>query len=208
MFPVGVVKNWRTKITVPPGTGSSLSKTSTKQGSSFPLGGLADDDVGARRPSPVGSTHSSGKNVSSSSSKSPYTTEIFKTIEILSDTDDETPMRPPPKAATKKSTPAAKKGAKPVRVKVQSSPSIDPATAEVIGLPEFARSGWTSVYLPTWYHFIGTRNDGWDFCPLGQEVKVIQSVLNKCYPGTTYEVKKGCPIYTTVMTTPSIVPLS
>lgn len=49
LFPSGLAKNWRTNVTVP-GTTTSLSKASKKDKPSFPLGGLADSDVGAHRP--------------------------------------------------------------------------------------------------------------------------------------------------------------
>lgn len=124
----------------------------------------------------------------------------------MSDSDDdsdETPTRPQPRPLAKKPV-AAKKEEKPkvlakVKVKAELSPSILAATTEENGLPEFARAAWSGRFLPTWYHYVGTRL-GWEVCALGDEVKVIQSVVDKCYPGTTYRVKKGCPIYTTVIT--------
>lgn len=70
--------------------------------------------------------------------------------------------------------------------------------SEVAGLPEFARAAWCTQFIPTFYHYIGTRQLGWKICELGEEVKVVQLVFDIVFPGNSYKVKKGCPIYVTV----------
>ncbi|KAJ7830856.1 hypothetical protein B0H13DRAFT_1915718 [Mycena leptocephala] len=83
-----------------------------------------------------------------------------------------------------------------VKVKVEASMAVD---SEVAGLPEFVRNSWCTRFLPTWYHYIGTRKSGWDICELGDEVRVVQLVLDVVHPGSGYRVRKGCPIFVTAM---------
>ncbi|KAJ7482261.1 hypothetical protein B0H11DRAFT_2232482 [Mycena galericulata] len=153
------------------------------------LGGLGDDDLEAQRPSRP--THG-----------------VKNTIEIISDSDsDETPIKPRPQPVPKRkdalapSTARVKTEFKPqksvarVKAKAESSTTED---SETVGLPEFARAAWVPVYLPTLYHFAATCL-GWEFCALGEEVGVLQVIVNLVYVKTTYKVKKGCPIYTASM---------
>ncbi|KAJ7454903.1 hypothetical protein B0H11DRAFT_2200469 [Mycena galericulata] len=185
-FPRGVVANWRGKISA---VGTTSGQGTSKKSSGFPLGGLADDDLEAQRPSRR--THG-----------------VKNTIEIISDSDsDETPIKPRPQPVPKRKDALApstarvnlkteykpQKSVARVKVKAESSTTVD---SETVGLPEFARAAWIPVYLPTLYHFAGTR-DGWEFCALGKEVDVIQMIVNLVFVKTTYKVKKGCPIYTT-----------
>jgi hypothetical protein len=122
-------------------------------------------------------------------------------VEIISnDESDSTPIHAPTRAG-KPSKPQiivkAEVKSYPKKFKLESSPLV--VDSEVIGLPEFARNGWVTCFLPTWYHYIGTRAiNGWEVSLLGEEVEAVQQVLDLAYVGTTYKVKKGCPIYTTV----------
>ncbi|KAJ7871546.1 hypothetical protein B0H13DRAFT_2554441 [Mycena leptocephala] len=148
-FPTGVAKDWRNKVTA---VGTTKKQGAKAAGDS--IGGLADDDLDDLRP--IGF----GRNKS--------------TIEILSDSEDETPTKP------------------------QHRP-IHARKDEVAGLPEFARAAWCTQFIPTFYHYIGTRQLGWEICELGEEVKVVQPVFDIVFPGNSYKVKKGCPIYVTAM---------
>ncbi|KAJ7629897.1 hypothetical protein B0H17DRAFT_1218013 [Mycena rosella] len=179
-FPVGVHNNWRERVTVP-GTASSSKTKST------PLGGLADLDTEGLRP-----PNTKKKCLPAND-----------TIELITDSDndsDDTPVRrkPIPKY-TGKNIDFVKQEPKPrQKVRVKAEVSVDATVAEVIGLPEFTRSGWVTVFIPTWYHFIGT-GPGWEFCALGDEVQTIQKIVDVVFPGTTWKVKKHDPIYTSAM---------
>ena len=124
-----------------------------------------------------------------------------QTIDIITDSDDsDTPVKSRPIAKRKELQFAVKKEGKPRATAAKARASddlIDAATAEVIGLPEFARSRWATIFIPTIYHYAATRM-GWDVWALGEDVKVIQHMVDTVWPGTSYKVKKGCPIYTTV----------
>ncbi|KAJ7932276.1 hypothetical protein B0H13DRAFT_1857110 [Mycena leptocephala] len=155
-----------------------------KKAAGVAIGGLGEDDLDDVRPMGTGQS----KN----------------TIEILSDSEDETPTRPQPRPVHKRKDVQIKKEIKPqlssaaakVKVKVEASMAVD---SEVAGLPEFVRNSWCTRFLPTWYHYIGTRKSGWDICELGDEVRVVQLVLDVVHPGSGYRVRKGCPIFVTAM---------
>ncbi|KAJ7309988.1 hypothetical protein DFH08DRAFT_1049460 [Mycena albidolilacea] len=123
-------------------------------------------------------------------------------VEIISDDEsDGTPIHAPTRAGKpSKSQIIVKAEVKsyPKKFKFKSSPLV--VDSEVIGLPEFAHNRWVTCFLPTWYHYIGTHSiNSWDVSLLGEEVMAIQQVLDLAYVGTTYQVNKGCPIYTTAM---------
>ncbi|KAJ7800646.1 hypothetical protein B0H14DRAFT_3490504 [Mycena olivaceomarginata] len=184
-FPSGIDKNWRDRVDIAHrGTTQKKVTKAQHQTASIPIGGLADNDMDAARPED--SRRGGGNNV----------------VEIISDDEsDGTPIHAPTRAG-KPSKPQiivkAEVKSYPKKFKFESSPLV--VDSEVIGLPEFARNGWVTCFLPTWYHYIGTRGiNGWDVSLLGEEVVAIQQVLDLAYVGTTYQVKKGCPIYTTAM---------
>ncbi|KAJ7737941.1 hypothetical protein B0H16DRAFT_1891494 [Mycena metata] len=182
-FPSGVVKDWRSRVTV---LGAARpNKVDTKRPSGFPIGGLTFDDVDADRPS---------------GSKA----EVNNTIEILTDSDedpDETPTKLKAPTVTVKKEKVSKPIPGRMTLNLRSDSSNDAVSAfgaEVSGLPEFARSAWVNVFLPTLHHYLGTR-EGWDLCMLGEEVPTVQQLVDIVYVGTTYKVKKGCPIYSSTI---------
>ncbi|KAJ7823838.1 hypothetical protein B0H13DRAFT_1919471 [Mycena leptocephala] len=115
--------------------------------------------------------------------------------------EDETPTRPQPRPVHKHKHVQIKNEIKPqlssaaAKVKVEVSMAVD---SEVAGLPEFVCNSWCTRFLPTWYHYIGTRKSGWDICELGDKVRVVQLVLDVVHPGSGYRVRKGCPIFVTL----------
>ncbi|KAJ7882578.1 hypothetical protein B0H14DRAFT_3433376 [Mycena olivaceomarginata] len=129
---------------------------------SIPIGGLADDDMDAAHPED--SRHGS----------------------------NHTNPRTDPSRQTKQASDHCQGEFKlyPKKFKFESSPIV--VDSEVIGLPEFARNGWVNCFLPTWYHYIGTRAiNGWEVSLLGEEVEAVQQVLDLAYVGTTYKVTPG-----------------
>ncbi|KAJ7890436.1 hypothetical protein B0H13DRAFT_2340957 [Mycena leptocephala] len=162
----------------------------SKEAAGIAIGGLREDDLDDVRPMGTGRS----KN----------------TIEILSDSKDETPTRPQPRPVHKRKDVQIKNeiktqlrsAAAKVKVKVEASMAVD---SEVAGLPEFARNSWCTRFLPTWYHYIGTRKSGWDICELGDEVRVVQLVLDVVRPGSGYRVRNGCLIFVTVSPTPTFL---
>ncbi|KAJ7811967.1 hypothetical protein B0H13DRAFT_2471868 [Mycena leptocephala] len=176
-FPTGVAKDWRNKVTA---VGTTKKQGAKAAGDS--IGGLADDDLDDLRP--IGF----GRNKS--------------TIEILSDSEDETPTKPQHRPIHARKDVPIKSEGKPQlkhaapKAKAEASMAVD---SEVAGLPEFARAAWcTQLSLP----FITTSELvqlGWEICELGEEVKVVQLVFDIVFPGNSYKVKKGCPIYVTAM---------
>ncbi|KAF7363885.1 hypothetical protein MSAN_01046500 [Mycena sanguinolenta] len=183
VLPVGLTKDWRNKISA---VGSSKGQVAgEKLTNGVPIGGLGDDDLNDVRLTDIGS-----KNA----------------IEILSDTEEETPTkprrRPVPKYSGAPALTEVKSEVKPPVVSGKSG-KVEAAMAkdsEIAVLPDFVRDGWTPKFLPTWYHYIGTCDlENWEICELGDEAKAVQHVLNLAFPGNTYRVKKGCPVYTTAM---------
>ncbi|KAJ7646282.1 hypothetical protein DFH06DRAFT_1424132 [Mycena polygramma] len=185
-FPVGLAGDWRQKVTP---VGPSKNTGSKKAAAAAdPIGGLGDDDLDDVRLVGVRGA------------------QQYNTIEIESDSEDETPTkaRPQPRPVafqSKREEVIVKREAKPQPksyVRVKAEPSLA-EESEIAALPQFARALWCKAYLPTFYHFIGTRQIGWDICELGGEVGVFQHILDIVYPGCGYKVKKGCPIYNTAI---------
>ncbi|KAJ7163933.1 hypothetical protein C8R43DRAFT_1122893 [Mycena crocata] len=183
-FPSGLASDWKSKITV---TGTAHSSSSKAPKDRIPLGGLADFDADALRP---GSSKSKGARVAND------------TIEILSDTedeDDDTPVRSKQVLKGKQTVVIKQERKPPVKTEPKNESFADAATAEIIGLPLFARDGWVPLFLPTWNHYIGTRTEGWEICKMGDEVKAVQEVTDIVWPGSGWRVRKGDAIYNTAM---------
>ncbi|KAF7336392.1 hypothetical protein MVEN_02187800 [Mycena venus] len=158
VFPSGTVKDWRNKVKV---VGTTKQSKKTAGAPTVGIGGLDDDDVDDMRPA------------------SP---DKKNTIEILSDSEDETPTKPRPQPVPKyRNAPTVVKSEgkpqpKPIAKKLVAKAESMAQDSDVAGLPEFARSGWVGKFLPTWYHYIGTRK-----------------------PPLWLGHLKGCPIYVTAM---------
>ncbi|KAF7338930.1 hypothetical protein MVEN_01969100 [Mycena venus] len=183
VFPSGTVKDWRNKVKV---VGTTKQSKKTAGAPTVGIGGLDDDDVDDMMPA------------------SP---DKKNTIEILSDSEDETPTKPRPQPVPKyRNAPTVVKSEgksqpKPIAKKLVAKAESMAQDSDVAGLPEFARSGWVGKFFPTWYHYIRTRKPpyGWDICEIGDEERVIQRCLDLAFPGNGYKVRKGCPIYVTAM---------
>jgi hypothetical protein len=65
-------------------------------------------------------------------------------------------------------------------------------------LPAFARSGWTTRFLPTLVHCLASASDPWDIGNGVDIIVVIQGVLDKAYPNSGYRVKYGDKVYSMV----------
>lgn len=74
-----------------------------------------------------------------------------------------------------------------------------PSPSDTHQIPQFARVGWSTVFLPTLYHILSCSSNPWkDFIRGPGIEKKVQSVLDIVYPGNTYKVKWGDKLCQTV----------
>ncbi|KAF8495421.1 hypothetical protein F5888DRAFT_1635496 [Russula emetica] len=123
----------------------------------------------------------------------------FVHIDNNSDSDSESedaPTKPPAKGA-KKSTTADSKALKVSKGKTQPEKTVKATKAtkevpvanppfDISTLPEFARTNWSTHFLPTLYDCLGCSHD--PFVIGSDIVKPIQAVVNAAYPGSGYRV--------------------
>ena len=106
----------------------------------------------------------------------------------------------PQQAKVKKESKAAKvKGDTPILPVVTSNSNVVPSTSASLddNLPQFARSAWSSEFLPTLYAFLGSLEKPWELSDPKEtdNVKTIQMLIDIVYPGSKYEVKLNDRIY-------------
>jgi len=85
------------------------------------------------------------------------------------------------------------------RVERRSSSVTDisaPSDHNVTVLPEFARSAWSTTFLPTLYARLGCSPD--PFVIDADMVKVIQEIVDLVYPDIEYQVQVDDKIFTMV----------
>jgi hypothetical protein len=83
-------------------------------------------------------------------------------------------------------------------VALHASPAISSSTDshDVNNLPEFARSAWSTLFLPTLYDCLGRASD--PFVLGADMVKVIQEIVDIVYPFAEYRVLVDDRIFTMV----------
>ncbi|KAF8493028.1 hypothetical protein F5888DRAFT_1806464 [Russula emetica] len=120
----------------------------------------------------------------------------FVHIDNNSDSDSESedaPTKPPAKGAKKLTT--AESIRKSGKTQPEKTVKATKATKEVpvanppfdiSTLPEFARTNWSTHFLPTLYDCLGCSHD--PFVIGSDIVKPIQAVVNTAYPGSGYRV--------------------
>ncbi|KAH7918102.1 hypothetical protein BV22DRAFT_1134858 [Leucogyrophana mollusca] len=189
-IPSGLVANWDKKcipsaqVPAPSGHQQKGKGRAAAVSSESPVvGGLEDGDVFDDGPI------SEGQN----------TENDFATI---SDDGSDIASQPKVKSVSHSSrsashAPKRSTGSKPVKAKISAASSLTslssspaPGTAtsmETDNLPEFARAGWVSVFLPTLYHRWATSEKPWELCkktPL--LLQAIQEVVDTCFPHCGY----------------------
>lgn len=79
--------------------------------------------------------------------------------------------------------------------KLERATSVNPASTSsdsISSLPEFAHAAWSSQFLPTLYHQLGSSSEPWKLFTKGNEMLlIIQELVNTIYPGTKYRAKWG-----------------
>jgi hypothetical protein len=94
----------------------------------------------------------------------------------------------------------------PVPTKLKCEPSIPSssdselevtvtATSASDGLPSFAQAGWATRFIPTLGHCLASALNPWDIGNGTDILVVIQGVLEKAYPSSSYQVKFGDKVY-------------
>jgi hypothetical protein len=68
--------------------------------------------------------------------------------------------------------------------------------SDTTGLPDFARSAWSTSFLPTLYSRLGSSSN--PFVLGADMVQVIQEVVNLVYPNSDYQVRVNDRIFTLV----------
>ncbi|KAJ7705961.1 hypothetical protein B0H16DRAFT_1704444 [Mycena metata] len=211
-FPSGVVKDWRSRVIVLGAAGSS--KVDTKRLSGFPLGGLTFDDVDADRPSGSKAEVNNTIEILTDSDEDPDETptklkaptvtvkkeKVSKpiprrmTLNLRSDSSNDAfgaEVSGLPEFA--RSAWMSDRGPEP-----DLTSNFDPNPTWVPTSPQVGHQVGTQVGLQIIKcetpYYLGTR-EGWDLCMLGEEVSTVQQLVDIVYVGTTYKVKKGCPIY-------------
>ncbi|KAF8488593.1 hypothetical protein F5888DRAFT_1809552 [Russula emetica] len=185
---LNAISNKKKKANIPSGlTSDWKSKLSA---ATPPLGGLEDEDALANVAETL--ALSTGHPMTGQKNN-------FVHIDNNSDSDSESedaPTKPLVKGA-KKSTTADSKALKVSKGKTQPEKTVKATKAtkevpvanppfDISTLPEFARTNWSTHFLPTLYDCLGCSHD--PFVIGSDIVKPIQAVVNAAYPGSGYRV--------------------
>lgn len=69
---------------------------------------------------------------------------------------------------------------------------FSPSPSDASQLPQFAKAGWATHFLPTLYHALFCSASPWtDFVKGPGIEKTFQEVVDIVYPGNTYTVRWG-----------------
>ena len=209
-FLSGLVPNWQSKLSAP--SQSSLkTKPKVSEPEDIALGGLDDKDAFATF-SPV-KLKGTGRNRTNDVSYQ-WLFPIWKSADVMqsviivsvSEESDAAPVKK--KTAIKPKT-TQKSAATKLEVKPNLNPKPKPRSAnlqlpnpkiertspaasnsgdshDVNSLPEFARSAWSTSFLPTLYDLLARASDL--FVIDADMVKVIQNLVNIVYPYAEYKV--------------------
>ncbi|KAF8480609.1 hypothetical protein F5888DRAFT_1825718 [Russula emetica] len=193
--PSGLTSDWKSKLSAatPRQTSSKVKAKPFHEA----LGGLEDEDTLAN----VAETLALSTGHPMTGQKNNKITNVtqFVHIDNNSDSDSESedaPTKPPAKGA-KKSTTADSKALKVSKGKTQPEKTVKATKAtkevpvanppfDISTLPEFARTNWSTHFLPTLYDCLGCSHD--PFVIGSDIVKPIQAVVNAAYPGSGYRV--------------------
>ncbi|KAF8488710.1 hypothetical protein F5888DRAFT_1809460 [Russula emetica] len=186
--PSGLTSDWKSKLSAatPRQTSSKVKAKPFHEA----LGGLEDEDALANVAETL--ALSTGHPMTGQKNN-------FVHIDNNSDSDSESedaPTKPPAKGA-KKSTTADSKVLKVSKGKTQPEKTVKATKAtkevpvanppfDISTLPEFARTNWSTHFLPTLYDCLGCSHD--PFVIGSDIVKPIQAVVNAAYPGSGYRV--------------------
>ncbi|KAJ7737162.1 hypothetical protein DFH07DRAFT_779455 [Mycena maculata] len=178
---------------------SSKGAVSDSSSDPAPLGGFTDDDANSVRPKFDGRMQAPRKN---------------NMVGFLSSSDaDETPSKPAEVKVTKtrksqiiKSEPTSKLPAlvarsTPTNVKSEapSGSSLAASAAKDRELPEFIQASWAGGFLPCIYRAVYLSDDPMAIGAVGRDpqspgketVALLQTLLDKQYPGNTFVIKWG-----------------
>ncbi|KAF8487899.1 hypothetical protein F5888DRAFT_1639644 [Russula emetica] len=194
-IPSGLTSDWKSKLSAatPRQTSSKVKAKPFHEA----LGGLEDEDALAN----VAETLALSTGHPMTGQKNNKITNVtqFVHIDNNSDSDSESedaPTKPPAKGA-KKSTTADSKALKVSKGKTQPEKTVKATKAtkevpvanppfDILTLPEFARTNWSTHFLPMLYDCLECSHD--PFVIGSDIVKPIQAVVNAAYPGSGYRV--------------------